>query len=102
MKIAYFDCYAVISGDMPLGALIDSGADRALLDATVEALRLGDEVTIEVRRETRGHVGGTRVIVATVDRAEGTVPALPAVVEEAHAPDPVEAPVIHAIVRLSR
>ena len=58
MTIAYFDCFAGISGDMTLGALIDSGADRALLDAAVEALRLGDEVNIEVRHETRGHVGG--------------------------------------------
>src|SRR5258708_26133132 len=101
MTIAYFDCFAGISGDMTLGALIDSGADRALLDATVEALRLGDEVTIEVRRETRGHVGGTRVIVETVDRVERTVPALRAVVEEADAPDRVKVPVINAIGRLS-
>ncbi|HXD81459.1 MAG TPA: nickel insertion protein, partial [Candidatus Acidoferrum sp.] len=63
MTIAYFDCFAGISGDMALGALIDSGADRALLDATVEALGLGDEVSIEVRHETRGHVGGIRVLV---------------------------------------
>jgi uncharacterized protein (TIGR00299 family) protein len=101
MTIAYFDCFAGISGDMTLGALIDSGADRSLLDATVEALRLGDEVTIEVRRETRGHVGGTRVIVETVDRVERTVPALRAVVEAADAPDRVKAPVINAIGRLS-
>jgi len=42
MTIAYFDCFSGISGDMTLGALIDAGADRALLDATVEALGLGD------------------------------------------------------------
>ena len=101
MTIAYFDCFAGISGDMTLGALIDSGADRALLDAAVEALGLGDEVKIEVRHETRGHVGGTRVIVETVDRVERTVAAMRAVVEEADAPGRVKAQVLDAINRLA-
>jgi len=102
MTIAYFDCFAGISGDMTLGALIDAGADRALLDATVEALRLGDEATIEVRHETRGHLGGTRVVVQTIDRVERTVPALLAVVEEADAPERVKTPVLDAVNRLAR
>jgi uncharacterized protein (TIGR00299 family) protein len=102
MTIAYFDCFAGISGDMTLGALIDSGADRALLDAAIEGLRLSAEVTIQVRHETRGHVGGTRVIVETVDRVERTVPALRAVIEEADAPDSVKAPALDAINRLAR
>jgi uncharacterized protein (TIGR00299 family) protein len=102
MTIAYFDCFAGISGDMTLGALLDAGADRALLDAAIEALRLGDEVTIDVRHETRGHLGGTRVIVETVDRVARTVPALRAVVENADAPESVKAPVLDAINRLGR
>ena len=101
MTIAYLDCFAGISGDMTLGALIDSGGDRALLDATIEALRLGDEATVEVRHETRGHVGGTRVVVQAVDRVERTVPALRAVVEDADAPERVKAPVLEAIDRLA-
>lgn len=102
MSIAYFDCFAGISGDMTLGALLDAGADRALLDATVEALRLGDEVNIEVRHETRGHVGGTRVKVKIVDRVQRTVPALRAVVEEADAPNRVKQSALDAINRLAR
>ena len=102
MTIAYFDCFAGISGDMTLGALIDCGADRSLLDATVEALGLGDEVAIDVRHETRGHVGGTRVLIKTVDRVERTVPALRAVVEAADAPGGVKKPVIDALNRLAR
>jgi uncharacterized protein (TIGR00299 family) protein len=102
MTIAYFDCFAGISGDMTLGALIDAGADRALLGAAIEALRLGDEVSSDVRHETRGHVGGTRVIVETVSRVQRTVPALRAVVEDADAPERVKAPVLDAINRLAR
>ena len=101
MTIAYFDCFAGISGDMTLGALIDGGAERSLLDAVVEALKLGDEVTIEVRHESRGHLGGTRVIVHTAGRVERTVPALRKVVAEAEAPDPVKKLSLDAINRLA-
>src|SRR5258708_806603 len=101
MKLAHSDCCAGIAGDRTLGALIDSGGDRALLDATVEALRLGDEVSIEVRHETRGHVGGIRVLVKTVDKIERTVRSIRAVVEDADAPDGVKTPVIEVINRLA-
>ena len=102
MKIAYFDCFAGISGDMTLGALIDCGADRAQLDAVVEALRLGDEVTLDVRRESRGHVAGTRVVVETRDRVERTVPRLRETIEKAEMPEPVRSRAIEAIDRLAR
>jgi len=90
MTVAYFDCFAGISGDMTLGALIDAGADAALLDATVEVLGLGREVTITVRREQRGHAGGTRVIVTENHRTERNVGDLRAVIEGAHVPDAVK------------
>ena len=102
MTVAYFDCFAGISGDMTLGALIDSGADRALVDAAVEAMRLGDEVKIEVRRETRGHVGGTRVLVDVRDRTERTVPILRGIVEGADLPAGVKRPALDAISRLAQ
>src|SRR2546428_4298980 len=102
MTIGYFDCFAGISGDMTLGALLDAGADRALLDATVEALRLGDEVRIEVRHEQRGHAGGTRVIVQTHDFVERTLPSLRAVVAGAEIPDGVKRPALGALDRLGR
>jgi uncharacterized protein (TIGR00299 family) protein len=101
MTIAYFDCFAGISGDMTLGALIDSGAERSLLDAAVEALKLGAEVTIEVRHESRGHIGGTRVIVHTEERVERTVPALRKVVADAEAPERVKKLALAAIDRLA-
>lgn len=102
MTIAYFDCFAGISGDMTLGALIDAGADRAIMDAAIEAMRLGDEVKVDMRHEARGHVGGTRVLVETVDRIERTVPALRGVVEDAGVPDHVKRSALDAINRLAQ
>ncbi|HEY3085182.1 MAG TPA: nickel pincer cofactor biosynthesis protein LarC [Candidatus Dormibacteraeota bacterium] len=102
MTIAYFDCFSGISGDMTLGALIDCGAERTQLDAAVDALGLGDEVSIDVRREERGHVGGTRVVVDVSDRVHRTVPMLRQVVEDADAPEPVKSLSLEAINRLGR
>jgi pyridinium-3,5-bisthiocarboxylic acid mononucleotide nickel chelatase len=101
-RVAYFDCFSGISGDMTLGALIDAGADRAALDAVVEALRLGDEVTIEVRREARGHLGGTRVVVDTRERVERTVPRLRQTIEDADLPPHVKSRSLDAVNRLAR
>ena len=100
-RIAYFDCFSGISGDMTLGALIDAGAERAELDAVVEALRLGDEVTVRVTRETRGHLAGTRVTVETRDAVERTVPRLRAVVEDADLAATVRSRSLDAINRIA-
>ena len=102
MTIAYFDCFSGISGDMTLGALIDAGGDATLVDASVEAMRLGDEVKVEVRHEARGHVGGTRVQVHTSERVERTVPVLRQVVEGADLPDRVKSQALDAINRLAQ
>jgi pyridinium-3,5-bisthiocarboxylic acid mononucleotide nickel chelatase len=102
MTVAYFDCFAGISGDMTLGALLDAGADRAVLDAAVEALGLVGEVAVEVRHEMRGHAGGTRVAVEVRAGAERTVPALRALVAGAAAPDRVRRQALDALDRIAR
>src|SRR5437667_455352 len=78
---------------------IDVEAD---LGAAAEALRLGDEVTLDVRHENRGHTGGTRVDVALTDRVERTVPALRQVIEESGAPDRVRAQALEAVDLLAK
>jgi uncharacterized protein (TIGR00299 family) protein len=101
VTIAYFDCFSGISGDMTLGALIDAGGDATLVDAAVEAMRLAGEVKVAVRREARGHVGGTRVQVNASERVERSVPVLRQIVEDADLPDGVKSQALDAINRLA-
>jgi uncharacterized protein (TIGR00299 family) protein len=47
MRIAYLECFAGISGDMLLGALIDAGVPLEVLTEAAAALGLGAEVKVE-------------------------------------------------------
>src|SRR5258708_22071394 len=87
---------------MTLGVLLDAGADCAILDATVEALRLGDEVSFDVQHEQRGHAGGTRVVVETRHQVERALPELRAAIAAAGLPDDVRRPALAAFERLAR
>ncbi len=100
MTLAYFDCPSGISGDMTLGALLDAGGDRAILEAAVEALGLAREVTIEVRHEERGHLGGTRVLVACAEGPARNLPELERTVAAAELPPAVREQALDAVRRL--
>ena len=63
MKTLYYDCFAGISGDMNLGALVDAGADAAELERRLETLGVGGW-RLEISRESRLGIFGTRVHVA--------------------------------------
>ena len=60
MKIAYFDCFSGISGDMILGAFIDLGLDLDTLTGHLSKMKLGG-YKIAVSREKRGPISGTRL-----------------------------------------
>ena len=69
MRIAYFDCFSGISGDMCLGALVSAGGSAEELRSLPGRLGL-DGVDIVVSEARRGPFAATRVEV----RVEGRQP----------------------------
>jgi uncharacterized protein (TIGR00299 family) protein len=59
MRIAYLDCFAGISGDMFLGALLDAGVDPAILHEATAALNLN--ATLKIERVNRSGISCTKV-----------------------------------------
>lgn len=61
MKILYYDCFAGISGDMNLAAMIDLGVAPEFLLAELDKLGLGKEFELSVSTDARNGIHGTRV-----------------------------------------
>ncbi len=59
MKILYYDCFAGISGDMNLGALIDLGVDPKYLSEELKKLRI-EGFHLEVKQDQRRGITGTK------------------------------------------
>jgi uncharacterized protein (TIGR00299 family) protein len=59
VRIAYLDCFSGISGDMFLGALLDTGVPATVLEETVSALDVG--ARLEFSRVTRRGIAATKV-----------------------------------------
>ncbi len=75
MKIAYFDCIAGASGDMILGALIDSGLPLETLRPHLIALKLEQEFEIQARRVTKNGFQATKVDVILSPQTQQVPPA---------------------------
>jgi hypothetical protein len=59
MRIAYLECFSGISGDMFLGALVDAGVPRRVLEDTVAALGVG--ARLEISKVVRSGIAATKV-----------------------------------------
>lgn len=62
MKILYYDCFAGISGDMNLGAMIDLGVDQNYLIKELEKLKI-EGFSLEILPDSRRGISGTKATV---------------------------------------
>lgn len=69
MKIAYLDCFSGISGDMFLGALLDSGLPFDEFSGHLATLPL-EGFRLDTFREGRKHIFGTRFVVIPEDEEQ--------------------------------
>ncbi|MHB1840456.1 MAG: nickel pincer cofactor biosynthesis protein LarC [Acidobacteriaceae bacterium] len=63
MRIAYLECFAGISGDMFLGALVDAGVDPKILQETIASLNIGAILEIEKVDRSGINASKARVLV---------------------------------------
>src|SRR4029434_9711995 len=69
VKIAYFDCFSGISGDMTLGALVDAGCDLEVLRAGLQGLQVPGW-TIFSEKVWKNGMAATYVLVTTEDQSQ--------------------------------
>ena len=79
MKIAYFDCFSGISGDMTLGALIAVGLKIEQLEAELAKLNLTG-FKLEVKAAQRGGITATKLEVI-LDKASRPLNRLPQIIQ---------------------
>jgi uncharacterized protein (TIGR00299 family) protein len=91
MKVAYFDCFSGISGDMFIGALIDAGLDLDDLRSELGKLDVPD-MHVNARKVSKKNIAATRFEV--VDKGEKRyrhLPDLNRIVDEGNLSDKVKA-----------
>jgi uncharacterized protein (TIGR00299 family) protein len=69
MRLAYFDCFSGISGDMTLGALVDAGCNLELLRSGLQGLQVPGW-TISSEKVWKNGVSATFVRVVTEDQSK--------------------------------
>lgn len=70
MKALYYQCFAGISGDMHLGALVDLGVDLDYLKSELSKLHLDHEFEIHSYKGDKHGIFGTKVDVIDLNQAQ--------------------------------
>lgn len=68
MRVAHFDCFSGISGDMVLGALLDAGVDAAPIRAALDSLGLA--IGLEAEKVKRCGFAATKATVQAADQED--------------------------------
>jgi Uncharacterized conserved protein len=63
MRVLYYDCFAGISGDMNIGALLDVGVPEEYLRSEIKKLNLEDEYIIDINKSSKMGIHGTKFTV---------------------------------------
>src|SRR5690349_3721628 len=64
MRLAYLDCFAGVSGELILGALIDAGLSLDVLRSELARLPFTASYTIDAQEIAVGGVSGVQVVVS--------------------------------------
>jgi pyridinium-3,5-bisthiocarboxylic acid mononucleotide nickel chelatase len=100
MKVAYFDCFSGISGDMTLGALVDAGCALEVLRGQLQGLRVpGWEISAE--KVWKNGMAATYVRVKTEDtQTHRSLSTIEGILEQSDLPPAVKQRAIAIFTRL--
>lgn len=104
MRIAYFDCFSGISGDMILGALMDAGLSLHQLKKQLAALPLSG-YQVKVQKVTRCGLAGTQVRVILKDKIPLSLPKMYALIKRSRLDNTIKEKartVLHQLERAER
>lgn len=91
MKVAYFDCFAGVSGDMIVGALLDLGLPLQELEAELAKIAVGD-YEVSSKKVTKQHIGATKFnVVAEEQKVVRTFSNIRELIEESDLTEPIKA-----------
>jgi uncharacterized protein (TIGR00299 family) protein len=101
MKIAYFDCFSGISGDMIIGALLDAGLDIDALCAELDKLGLPG-FSIDTSKVEKNGIVGTKFDVTVTEKPKPRRWAdIKHLIEESSLSDKVKNTALHIFKRLA-
>jgi len=103
MKLAYFDCFSGVSGDMILGAMLDAGLSARALREVLQTLKLPG-CDIRTRRVKRCGLSATKVDVVNPKGhpAFTTFDAMQSCLTKSALPAPIRETAMHILKRMAR